>query len=245
MNEQDHMRYEDDLAAYLLDALTAPEAREMERHIEGCARCQERARWLQASVETLPTAVEQFEPPPQLRERLMQTVRAEAAAERGDAVASATARPQRERGARRRTGWVERLLALPRPAIALGALLLAVAGGAVGYALGSEDDGLNPTTIEAQVPPEAAGAEATLVREGDQGVLQVSGLPQQRDRIYELWIARGGEVRPAGLFQVDRDGRGAAAIPTGLDGADRVMVSLEPPGGSEQPTSDPVVIVDI
>ena len=238
MNEHDHMRYEDDLAAYLLDALTEHESREMERHIEECARCQERARWLQASVETLPTAVEQLEPPPELRERLMQTVRAEAAI---DHVAPAAAREPTRRG----PGWLGRLLSVPRPAMALGALLLAIAGGAVGYALGSGDDGPGSTTLQATVAPQASGARATLVREGDSGVLHVSGLPQRRARIYEVWIARGKEVRPAGLFQVDRTGRGAAAIPTGLDEADQVMVSLEPAGGSEQPTSDPLVIVDV
>ena len=50
-----------------------------------------------------------------------------------------------------------------------------------------------------------------------------------------MWIARGEEVRPAGLFQVDRSGAGAAAIPTGLDEADQVMVSLEPPSGARNP----------
>jgi anti-sigma factor RsiW len=237
VNHDDHRHFEDDLAAYLLDALTDDEAREMERHIDGCGRCQERARWLQASVETLPTAVEQLEPPPQLRERLMQTVRAEAAA----AHAGAAARERR----RERPGWLDRLLATPRPAMALGALLLAVAGGVVGYALGSGDDGAGATTIQAQVAPAASGARATLERQGDRGVLRVSGLPQRRNRIYEVWLARGGEVRPAGLFQVDRTGRGAAAIPRGLEEADRVMVSLEPVRGSEQPTSDPLVIAEI
>ena len=84
MSSQDHARYEDDLAAYLLDALVGDEALEMERHVDGCPRCQERARWLQASVEMLPTAVEQLEPPRELRERLMQTVRAEADALHAD-----------------------------------------------------------------------------------------------------------------------------------------------------------------
>ena len=55
---------------------------------------------------------------------------------------------------------------------------------------------------------------ATLERDGDQGVLRVSGLPQHRNRIYEVWIARGKEVRPRRLFQVDARG-GSAAIPTG------------------------------
>ena len=47
MNEQDHMRFEDDLAAYMLDALPGDEKLRFERHLDGCQRCQERARWLQ------------------------------------------------------------------------------------------------------------------------------------------------------------------------------------------------------
>ena len=236
----DHTRYEDDLAAYLLDALPGEEARDVERHIAGCPRCQERARWLQASVEVLPTSVEQLEPPPQLRERLMATVRAEAAA---------AAAPQRapgddhRMGASEGRGWLGRLFALPRPALALGALLLALAAGALGYAAGTGGDGDQSTTVQAEVAP--PGARATLVRDGDQGTLHVSGLPQHRNRIYEVWLARGKQVRPAGLFQVDRSGRGAAAITGGLSDADQVMVSLEPPGGSAQPTSDPLVITEI
>lgn len=240
MSAEDHTLYEDDLAAYLLDALTQDEAREMERHIDGCPRCQERAGWLQASVEVLPTAVEQLEPPPQLRERLMQTVRAEAAAA-GTAEPSAARAPARTRG---RRGWLGRLLAVPRPALAFTAMLLVVGGGLVGYSLGS-GDGTDSTTVQARIDPSVPGARATLDRDGDRGILRVSGLPQHRDRIYEVWIARGEEVRPAGLFQTDRSGDGAAAIPTGLDGADQVMVSLEPTVGSAQPTSDPLVTAAI
>jgi anti-sigma-K factor RskA len=237
VSAQDHTRYEDDLAAYLLDALPKDEAREMELHIDGCARCQERARWLQASVEILPTAVEQLEPPPALRERLMQTVRAEAAAAGTAEPAPAPART------RERRGWVGRLLEVPRPALALSAALLAIGGGLVGYALGTGDDGSGATTIQAQV--ESPGARASLERDGDTGILRVSGLPQHTNRIYEVWLARGGEVRPAGLFQVDRGGAGAAAIPHGLDDADQVMVTLERVGGSPRPTSDPLVIAKI
>jgi hypothetical protein len=210
----------------------------MERHIGACPRCQERARWLQASVEMLPTAVEQLEPPPELRERLMQTVRTEAAA------AGAPDPPAVPVRTRDRRGWLGRLLAVPRPALALSAMLLVIGGGLVGYALGN-GDGTDATTVQAQVDPSVSGARATLERDGDKGVLRVSGLPQRRNRIYEVWLARGKEVRPAGLFQVDRSGQGAAAIPTGLDEADQVMVSLEPPTGSAQPTSDPLVIAEI
>ena len=240
MNEHDHTAYEDDLAAYLLDALTEDETREMERHIAGCPRCQERARWLGRSVEMLPTAVEQLEPPPELRERLMQTVRAEAAAARPVEPARRD-RPTRTSSGR---GWLGRLFALPRPAIGLAAMFL-VAGGILGYALGNNGGGSDVTTVQAQVVPAASGARVTLEHEGDRGILRVSGLPQHSNRIYEVWLARGKRVRPAGLFQVDSRGRGAAGIPNGLENADQVMVTLEPPGGSDQPTSDPLVIAEI
>src|SRR6188474_1510295 len=119
MNDQDHSHHEDNLAAYLLDALPGDEAREFERHLDGCARCQERARWLQGSIDLLPAAVEQYEPPPALRKRLMETVRAEA---------EPAAVP------RRRRSWRD-LFAISRPALAMAAVLLvAVAVGA--YALG-------------------------------------------------------------------------------------------------------------
>jgi hypothetical protein len=123
-------------------------------------------------------------------------------------------------------------------------MLLAIGGGLVGYALGN-GDGTDSTTVHAQVDPSVSGARATLERDGDKGILRVSGLPQRRNRIYEVWLARGEEVRPAGLFQVDRSGQGAAAIPTGLDDADQVMVSLEPASGSAQPTTDPLMTAEI
>jgi len=222
MNERDdHITYEDDLAAYLLDALPGDEARDFERHLDGCARCQERARWLQGSIDMLPVAVEQVEPPPALRERLMQTVHAEVAP-----------------APRKRWSWH---ISMPRPVIAVAAAVLAaVAIGA--YALGSGGDGQETVTARADAP---AGVVASVERTGDQGILRVSGLPQRTDGIYEVWIARDGKVEPSTLFQVNRDGDGAAAIPRGLDGADQVMVTLEPRRGSVQPTRAPIIVAKI
>jgi anti-sigma-K factor RskA len=226
MNEHDHRSYEDDLAAYLLDALPGDEARRFERHLDDCARCQERARWLQVSVEMLPAAVEQVEPPPELRERLLKTVHAEAAG--------------RERPVRRRRSW-RALLAIPRPVLAGAAVMLAaVAIGA--YALGAGGDGEQTVIARAEAPP---GASATVERTGDKGILRVSGLPQRTDGIYEVWIARGEQIEPSTLFQVHRNGTGAAAIPHGLDDADQVMVTLERLGGSAKPTRAPLIVAKI
>ena len=230
MNEHDHMRFEEDLAAYMLDALPGDEKRTFERHLHGCQRCQERARWLQASVEMLPAAVEQVAPPPELRERLMATVRDEA-----QQTGPAHARP------RRRRSWRD-LFAIPRPALAMTAILLAVVA-VGGYALGSGgSDGDGTVTAQGQAP---AGATAIVERTGDEGILRVTGLPQRTDGIYEVWIERDGKVTPSTLFQVHRNGTGAAAIPEGLGDADQVMVTLEPPGGSTKPTRGPIIVTKI
>jgi anti-sigma factor RsiW len=78
MDANGHEHYENELAAYMLGALEPHELGAFEAHLEDCERCQSRARWLGASVDVLPSAVEQVEPPPALRARLMETVRQEA-----------------------------------------------------------------------------------------------------------------------------------------------------------------------
>ena len=74
----DHEDRRDDLAAYALGALDTAEAIELERHLEGCERCQEHLRWLDPALGALSESVERVEPPRELRERLMTEVRADA-----------------------------------------------------------------------------------------------------------------------------------------------------------------------
>ena len=120
-------------------------------------------------------------------------------------------------------------------------LIAAVAIGA--YALGAGGgDGDETVTARGDAPP---GATAIVERTGDKGILRVSGLPQRTDGIYEVWIERDGQVVPSTLFQVHRNGRGAAAIPEGLADADQVMVTLERRGGSTKPTRAPIIVTKI
>jgi anti-sigma-K factor RskA len=235
MNMEDHSRYSEELAAYLLGALSAEETREFELHLGDCATCQAEERWLRGAVELLPSSVEQIEPPPELLERLMATVRAEAPAR-------AAVRPEGSRGRRRLFTW--RWAPALRPAAALGTLLV-LAAGVGGYLLGSEQSGDSGGTSTVavkgtEVQPAASG---TIVRSDDSAVLRVRGLPDPgRDRVYQVWLLRKGSDRPepSSLFSVHRDGTGAAGIP-GLEGAEEVMVSAEPRGGSAQPSSMPVL----
>jgi hypothetical protein len=229
---EDHRRYEEDLAAYLLDALGEEEQRAFELHLRSCPACQGEERWLRGAVELLPSSVEQLEPPPALRERLMDTVRAEAAAEGIEARPSTRRRP--------RLGFVL------RPVLAFGAAALIAVGVGAGYLIGNGGGGSTPAvaTVPAKPTGVARGARGEIVvKSRDAAEIRVSGLRPRRGRVYELWLVRKGSKTPeaSSLLAVHADGSGAWGIPGGLDGVQEVMVSSEPEGGSKQPTTMPVL----
>ena len=152
MAGNDHRRYEEDLAAYLLDALVEEERREFESHLHSCPACQAEERWLRGAVDLLPSSVEQLEPPPALRERLMATVRAEAPAEGTEA----------RRGARRRP-WLGFVL---RPAAAFAAAALIAVGVGAGYLIGNDDGGSTRAvaTVAAKPTGVVPGARGEIVK---------------------------------------------------------------------------------
>lgn len=230
MTETGHERWSDDLAAYLLGALEPDQAAELERHLEGCARCREEVRWLEPAVRRLPEQVERLEPPPQLRERLLAEVRADAAAvEESQPVA----------------GWLRRLGSGSygwRPLAGLAALALALVAFA-GYELGNDGSGGGGGTISAGQAP---GVTATMVPEGAGGTLRLANVHQlPDDKVLEAWVRRDGQVEavPA-LFVPDHEGRASTRIED-MDGVEVVMVTAEPEGGSEQPTGEPIVAVSV
>ena len=180
-------------------------------------------------------------PPPQLRERLMEEVRA-------DARAAAASTRSAESGAR---GWLARLLHGSgahgwRPLAGLAAVALVVVAFA-GYEIGNGGSGSGRRRDQHDRRRQGAGGH----RQGRaQGRLRrscssptSSGCPH--DRVLEAWVQRDGEVEPVqALFVPDRDGQASTTI-ADMSGVEVVMVTTEPSGGSEAPTSSPIVTVPI
>ncbi len=76
-------------------------------------------------------------------------------------------------------------------------------------------------------------------------VLVVSDLPLlPADRTYQFWLIQAGVAVDAGIFQVNQDGRGLLTLPPSLAVSpfDAIGVSIEPLGGSAQPTGDIVML---
>jgi len=245
MSENDHKRWSEDVAAYMLGALEPEEAAALERHAEGCERCQAEIRWLTPALDALPESVEREQPPGELRARIMAEVGRDAAA----AGAAGGDRQATKPGlVERASAWVRELGSGPmglRPVAGVAVAVLvvaAVAGYAIGGGIGSDESG-EPTTFTAGNPP---GVTAKMVSEGDSGTLHLANVRQlSDDRVLEAWVQRDGEVEAVeALFVPDREGRASTELPD-MEGVEVVMVTAEPEGGSESPTSAPIVTIPV
>jgi len=112
----------EDVGAWVLGALPAGQAERFAAHLPGCAVCRREVAELQMVADTLPLVAEQVAPPPELKDRIMSVVRAEAdvlgaAGPEADAIAAPAvaeepARPARPAAARERPWWRRPLLTL-------------------------------------------------------------------------------------------------------------------------------------
>jgi anti-sigma-K factor RskA len=235
MNHLDeHRRWRADLAAYLLGSLEPDETAALELHLEDCRRCRDELDWLRPAIDVIPASIPQLDPPEALRARLLAEVRSDVAGAE-PVHSSKPAAPARIPFAARMRGFLWR----PGAAYVGIALIVAVIAG---YALGG-GGGAGVTTIRGQAP---GGVSAKLERSGDSGTLELAGLKQLPSAsVYQAWVRRGTRIEPSSLFGTRRNGTASAAIPHHLDGANQVMVTVEPRGGSSHPTGSPVASVTL
>ena len=64
-------------------------------------------------------------------------------------------------------------------------------------------------------------------------------------RIYEVWLSHGpNDAQPTNaLFSVTEHGQRLVDVPNSLHGVKEVMVTSEPAGGSQHPTTAPLIRV--
>jgi len=226
-----HADWADDAAAFVLGALTPAEVERFHAHLEGCPDCRRVVEELQMAADALPMGAQQLAPPPALKGRIMAIVESEA--ELLGAAGAGADRPPREPRRRERRAW------WARPGFALAAVVLLLAGGALAGGVLTRED---TRTIAAATEPE--GADVTLRVRGDDGTLVVRDMPPPPEgRIYQVWVKKPGQD-PAptdALWSVNAQGEAEVAVPGSLDGVEAVLVTDEPPGGSEAPTTTPVI----
>jgi anti-sigma-K factor RskA len=79
-------------------------------------------------------------------------------------------------------------------------------------------------------------------------VLIISGLPKlEANKTYQVWLGSGDTMVSAGLLSIDANGQGVVVVTSNesIGSFNKLGISVEPQGGSPQPTGDIVVLSDI
>jgi anti-sigma-K factor RskA len=97
------------------------------------------------------------------------------------------------------------------------------------------------------VQPDAHG-QLIADPNSNSGVLVIAGLGQlEPGKTYQVWLIDGGGPKSAGLLTIDENGQGVLVVTSELTIAEfnALGISIEPDGGSPQPTGDIVVLSEL
>jgi anti-sigma-K factor RskA len=239
--------------AYALDALDeGAEQERFIRHVRRCRSCAEEVRGFREVATALAFAAA-VEPPPELRERVM------------TAVGRTRQLPPEVIPQRRFRIWLPRIpqgVWLPRLALVTvaGAIAAVVA---LSIALSNTNQQLSFQRAQSQAiaavlaapdvrtakGPVSTGGVATVVLSARKRelVISTSGLAALPEgKTYELWLigptpAQGTGARRAGLLPPAVAGSTTPVLASGLLAGDVLGITVEPAGGTSQPTTTPIL----
>ena len=249
-------RQHDLAGAFALHALDERERRQFTRHLRRCSACDAQVRGFQEVATALALAAA-ADPPPALREQVM--------------AAAARTRQLPPRGAAWRRvsdwlprvpagGWVPRLAAVTAVAAIAAVVVLSVVLAHTRQQLDASRTQakaiaavLAATDVQTAAGSVATGGVTTVVLSADRRelVISTSGLAALRPgKTYELWLigpsaAQATAIRPAGLLPAAVAGHTNPVLASGLVAGDKLGLTVEPAGGSRQPTTTPVLLLSL
>jgi len=232
--------------AYALDALEPGAERDrFTRHLSRCQSCASEVRGF-CEVATAMAFAVTTEPPAGLRDRVL------AAAARTRQLPPEIRTHARPRRTRTRVPWLSGV-------VATASIVVAVL---FGFAQAHTQDELNQVRAENHAislvlsAPEAKllthtvtnGGVATVVLAADRHELAVvtTGLPAlPPGKVYQLWLIGKPAITSAGLLPPAKDGRTPPVLATGVVKGDTLGLTVEPAGGSAQPTTKPILALPL
>jgi anti-sigma factor RsiW len=220
------------VAPYALDALTADERAEFERHLDECDRCRGELQELQETAASLAWASAGPEPPPDLRGRILERARSEAQV--------VPFRPRRR--------WVTPVLGAAAAAAACVAIGLGLWAASLSNDLDRERDlrAAQGKALEivgdrgAQVVSLEGARGSLVVARNGRAALVVCGLDRAPSgETYVAWTIRG-TVSSAGTFDAASDGCTAAPLDRTVAPGVTVAVTRERDPTVQTPTTEPL-----
>ena len=236
MNEQ---HPHDLLGAWALDAVDDVERAAVERLIREDPAAAAEARELQDTVGRLADEAAE-EPPAQLRDRVLGAI---ADTPQQQSRAESSSGTGARQPVRRRWRWWA-----AAAAVAVAVTVPTTVAIQQSERAERAEQQVQAVT-EALAEPDAVlttadvtgGGRAAMVRGDDSVLMAFRELPGLDDRDYQMWLVEDGEPSPAGIINA-RDGRATAEL-ADVPAAAALAVTIEPVGGSAQPTTEPVVVL--
>ena len=250
--------------AYVLDAATADERAAVEAEADRSQAVRNELTELADTAVMLGLAVEPVQPSPQLKSNLMSMLdttpqlagERRADPEPGTAEAApGTAKVEPAPGpaeARARARWFTRPVAVLSAAAAAAVLVIGgvvitnqVADQAFQQAQAEQLDAITAASDTRELTAEVAGGgTATLVWSNELGssALMVDDIaPLPDSKTYQLWYIDENGARPAGVFDVGDSGTSWRVLDGAMHAGDSIGLTVEPAGGSQTPSTKPVV----
>jgi anti-sigma-K factor RskA len=240
--------------AYALDALDDDERELFEQHLRSCAECSQEVHGLRQTAVEL-SHLNEVAPPPQLRAAVLGAVAQSRPlpplidSSRGDSGFASNVRPLRR--SRSQVLW---------QGVAAACALIAIVVSAWGYSQHRQAQravGARSSVVQSLLDAPDVRAVTTAMKQG-QGTLIYSrsehrlvligrGMPVlPADQTYQLWMmTKTGAPISGGVFRPDQAGNVEVPASGDLDGVDRMGVSVEPAGGSAQPTASTVQVLQL
>jgi anti-sigma-K factor RskA len=235
----DHERFDELKAAFVLGALPEVERREFEEYLAEHPERQAETDELGTVTGLLALSPQDKEPPPELRRSIMDVVEAEADRPRVES---------RSGLARIRDFLDVRSLALSAAALLViglfswNMLLQGELRDLQGRVQSLQNQPQEPQMVALEGSGAARQARAeVMILHNDRAVLMAEDMPSVPEaKSLQIWVIENDVPKPGGLFE-PREGPVAIIVEAPLDGADAIAVTVEPDGGSPEPTTDPVL----
>ena len=257
-------KIEELLPFYALDALTDEERELVEAYLREHPEARQQVEEMRRTVQTLPESVSAVQPSPPTRSALMARVAVDAKPRVSNP--EQAARPQAGR-------WVNLFQAFGLGAATVAILWAVVLNVQLSYlrqqvstlnqALLAQSQTLErinqqltqqpaPETVTislkgTDVQPQAQG-QLIADPKNNSGVLIISGLDQlEAGKTYQVWLIDASGPKSAGLLSVDAKGQAVLIVTSGetIGSFQSLGISVEPNGGSQQPTGEIVVLSDL
>ncbi|MFH8462738.1 anti-sigma factor domain-containing protein [Streptomyces sp. NPDC017991] len=237
--------------AYALHALSDEEREAFQRHLGECEPCAQETAELSATAARLGLAVS-LPARPAMRDHVLRQIKAVRQEGPGG------------RAMPRRARTTSRGRPVSRWALAACLAVAAALGGTAVWQHERAEDALQQARradrgaddiaavltdpdARSRTTKLAGGATGTVVVSDsrDRAVFMASGMTEPpRGKVYQLWFDDDGTMRSAGLMDPARTSQ-AVLMQGAVGGASGMGVTVEPKGGSEEPTSTPLALLNL